>query len=180
MPAASPFPPSFDGNPWTYGFALFSLTLVSALSLAQLLAYAFEARREREIDRLVRNAAPKPLPVPMSALAAHRMIISSFLLMAFCGAAPDVLLLLSWGEAGQGAMEVLYLIDRLGDGFVMFPFLSALWLLARTGQALPQQLAKAVDIPLGPFRWEMLRDNLRIVGLVFLIAAGVTLGKASV
>lgn len=179
--ATSPFPPSFDGNPWTYGFALFSLTLVSALSLGQLLAYAFEARRAREVSRLLHNAAPRPMPVPVpiSTLAAHRLIVSSFLLMAFFGAAPDVLILLAWGEAGNATLEALYLVDRLGDGFVMFPFLSALWMLARTSQALPQQLAKAVEIPLGPFRWQMLRENLRVVGLVLFIAAGVTLGKAS-
>jgi hypothetical protein len=45
---------------------------------------------------------------------------------------------------------------------------------------MPQQLAKAALIPLGPFHWGMLRQRLRIVVLVLFIAAGVTLGKASV
>ena len=31
---AHTFPPSFEGSPWSYGFALFSLTLICALSFA--------------------------------------------------------------------------------------------------------------------------------------------------
>lgn len=174
------FPPSFDGNPWTYGFALFSLTLVSALSLAQLLAFAFEGQREREVHRLVGNPLPRPSAYPMSALVAFRLIVCSFLLMAFSGAAPDVLILLAWGEATDRTIEVLYFIDRMGDGFVMFPFMTAIWLLARTKQPLEQQLAKAVSIPLGPFQFVNLMQNMKITAVVFVIAAGVTLGKASV
>jgi hypothetical protein len=181
-PPVSPFPPSFDGNPWTYAFALFSLTLVSALSLAQLLEYAFEEQRKREIDRLVHNqVAAAPIPSePINTLTAFRRIVISFLLMAFLGATPDVLILLAWGETSIGWMERLYLLDRVCDGLVMFPFMTAMWLLARTRQAMPQQLAKAALIPLGPFHWGMLRQRLRIVVLVLFIAAGVTLGKASV
>lgn len=179
MAAASPFPPSFDGNPWTYGFALFSLTLVSAMSLAQLLAYVFEERRLREAER-AGNMVFRPPNSPLTTLSAFRRIIISFLLMALLGAGPDVLILLAWGEAGNSTIESLYLLDRTCDGLVMVPFLSALWLLARTRQALPQQLAKAALIPLGPFRPAMLRDNAKILGVVLLIAIGVTFGKASV
>lgn len=180
MVAPSHFPPSFDGNPWTYGQALFSLTLVSALSLAQLLALYFEPKREREISRLIGNPVPQPRGYPMSALVAFRLILASFLLMAFLGAAPDVLILLAWGEASASTIEALYLVDRLGDGFVMFPFLTATWLIARTKQHHEQHLANAVHIPLGLFRWSTLLQNMKITAGVLVIAAGVTLGKASV
>jgi hypothetical protein len=180
MVAASPFPPSFDGNPWTYALALFSLTLVSALSLTQILAFYFEPKREREISRLIGNPLPRPRAFPMSALVAFRLIVVSFLVMAFCGACPDVFILLAWGEASHDTLVVLYTIDRIGDGFVMFPFLVAMWLLTRTRQPLEQQLAKAADIPLGPFNWSTMAQNMKISCIVLLIAAGVTLGKASV
>lgn len=180
QPALSPFPPSFDGNPWTYGFALFSLTLVSAMSLAQLLNYLFEAQRKREISQLVGNVLPPEPKPPMSSLTAFRTIVSSFLLMAFLGATPDVFILLAWGEASGETMLWLYMLDRVWDGLVVLPFGYALWMLERTRQALPQQLAKVIHVPLGPFRWEMAVNNLKIATMVFLIAVGVTLGKASV
>jgi hypothetical protein len=180
MTSTSPFPPSFDGNPWTYGFALFGLTLISALSLTQLLAYWGEGRQLRMIYRLIQNEVPPAPPVPpLSILGAYQRIIANFLLMAFLGATPDVFILLTWGEAGAPMIEILYLIDRLGDGLCMVPFLNALWLMVRTREALPQQLAKVVDIPLGPFRWTRLGQNLQIFIIVLLIAIGVTLGKAS-
>lgn len=177
--AASPFPPSFDGNPLTYGLALFSLTLVSALSLAQFLSFVFEGRRVREVNRLIGNPVKQSV-FPMSALVAFRMILMSFFLMAFAGAGPDVLILLAWGEASHQTIEILFIIDRLGDGFVMFPFLTATWLLARTRQPLEQQLAFAANVPLGPFQWSTIMQNMKISLLVLVIAAGVTLGKAAV
>lgn len=179
----SPFPPSFDGNPWTYGLALFSLTLVSSMSLAQILDHIFEERRHRAINRLVHNLAPQPVPrqqQPMTTHIAFRRIVFCFLLMAFAGAGPDSLILFCWGEASDRTMEWLYLLDRLGDGFVMVPFAVAQFLLIRTRQAIPQQLAKAAMIPLSPFRWAMLRENAKIIAVVLFLAIGVTIGKASV
>jgi hypothetical protein len=180
MTSTSPFPPSFDGNPWTYGFALFSLTLVSALSLTQLLAFWSERRRLWTIYRLIRSEVPPAPPVPpLSVLGAHQRIIASLLLMAFLGTTPDVFILMTWGEAGAPTLEILYLLDRVCDGLVMFPFLNAMFLMLRTRQALQQQLAKAVDIPLGPFRWVHLRQNAKVFVIVLLIAIGVTIGKAN-
>jgi hypothetical protein len=51
----SRFPPSFDGNPWSYGYALFGLTLVSAASATVLVSYLLEARERRAINRLLEN-----------------------------------------------------------------------------------------------------------------------------
>lgn len=180
MAPVSPFPPSFDGNPWTYGFALFSLTLVSALSLTQLLAFWSERRRVWTIYRLLQSEVPPPRPVPpLSVLGAHQRIIASLLLMAFLGATPDVFILMTWGEGGAPTLELLYLLDRVCDGLCVFPFLNATFLMIRTRQAMQQQLAKAADIPLGPFRWAQLRQNAKVFVIVLLIAIGVTLGKAS-
>lgn len=180
MAPISPFPPSFDGNPWTYGLALFSLTLISVLSLTQLLAYWGESRQLRIIYRLIQNEVPPARPVPpLSVLGANQRIVASLLTVIFLGATPDVFILMTWGEGGAPMIEILYLLDRLADGLCAIPFLNALWLMVRTRQALPQQLAKAVDIPLAPFRWTHLQQNLKIFVIVLLIAIGVTLGKAS-
>lgn len=180
MDLVSPFPPSFAGNPWTYGSALFSLTLVSALSLTQLLAFWSERRQLWIIYRLIENELPPPRPVPpLSVLGAHQRIIASLLFMAFLGTTPDVFILLTWGEAGAPTLEILYLLDRVCDGLIMFPFLNATFLMIRTRQALQQQLAKAADIPLGAFQWAMLRQNAKVFVIVLLIAIGVTIGKAS-
>lgn len=177
-PASSRFPPSFDGNPWSYGFALFSLTLVSAISLAILVSFALDKRAKLEINRQIDNEiAQAPFP-RTSPLSIHRLIVSGFLMTIVLGALPDVLVLLAWGEASDTAMNALFLVDRLCDGILVLPFICSACLVVWAGQAVDHKLAlDSIAMRLRP-SWTHLRERLKMVSIVFLIAVGVTLAKS--
>lgn len=174
----SRFPPSFENSPLSYGMALFSLTLISAFSLAVLTGYALDARRKREIDALLDNRLPRPLSAGITPILLHRLIVSGLMLTIVFGALPDVLVLLAWGEASDRTMEMLFTLDRIGDGATIMPFMGSAFLLVWAGQGVDHRLA--IDPIHRPFRmeWSMLRERLRLALLVLLIAVGVTYAKS--
>ena len=180
MDAATHFPPSFDGSPLSYGFALFSLTLISALSAAHILHFAFDARARQEVQRrfYVPNVVTRPTPL-FSAASVYRMIIVCFLTTVLFGAVPDVLFLMCWGEASTETLDTVLLFDRIFDGLTLVPFAAASFLSAWSSQALPQQLTKAAEIPIAPPTWRMVRERIKIFMLVLAIALMATIGKAS-
>lgn len=175
----SPYPPSFDGNPWSYGFALFSLTLICALSTALLMQFLFEARSRRRAwasSMAVAGQGPQPFATP---LTVHRMIITGFLVTILLGALPDVIVLFAWGEATHATMDLLFLIDRIGDGLTFAPFSFACALSAWGLQVLPQQLITQTKVQLSRPTWHTVKDQAKIIGMVLVVAAGVTFAKAS-
>lgn len=176
-PAPYAFPPSFEGSPFSYGFALFSLTLVCSLSFAMLLQFVFEWHARREVQKIAANRVCLPLPFA-SPLSIHRMIISGFLLTVLLGALPDVLVLLAWGEARAETMEWLFFMDRIGDGLTVAPFTGAAVLSAWGLQVLPQQLVRETRVQLQRPRWETVKSPAKIAAMVLVIATGVTLAKA--
>ena len=181
MDTMTPFPPGFVDNPYSYGMALFSDILVSALCLAQLLAYLFEARRKREAGRQADAVPIEPPPLPLFAsLNVFRMIVSCFLTTLLARALPDALWLLAWGEASIPTMTFLTRLDWYGDIFALAPFVFALGLITWSWQAIPQRLVEVASIPLASPKWEQAKPPLKIALLVLLIAVGVTIGKASV
>lgn len=172
------FPPSFDESPLAYAFALFSLTLVTAISLHIVIGYALEHRREAEISRRVCNQAHAPLKHGMTLLGLHRVIVSGFLLTIIFGAAPDVLTMLAWGEASDQTMWTLFQIDRAFDGLLLLPFLLSVFVTIRAGMPVDHLLGRdPVKVTLRP-TWGMVRDKLKIMGAVLCIAVGVTFYKA--
>lgn len=177
MPHSHAFPPSFEGEPLSYGFALFSLTLICALSLAMLMQFVFEAKARREAQKIAANRICEPVPFA-SPLAIHRWIISGFLVTILLGALPDVLVLFAWGEARDSTMEWLFFVDRICDGLTIFPFTTAAVLSAWGLQVLPQQLVRETRVLLQRPRWETVKAQVKIAATVLVIAIGVTLAKA--
>ena len=171
------FPPSFDGNPWSYGFALFSLTLICALSFAMLLQFVFEWNAKREAQKIAANEITRPVPFA-TPLTVHRLIMTGFLLTILCGALPDVLVLFAWGEASAETMNRLFMIDRIGDGITIVPFATAAVLSAWGLQVLPQQLVRETRVLLQRPRWDTVKAQVKIAATVLVIAIGVTLAKA--
>lgn len=178
-PVAHAYPPSFDGNPWSYGFALFSLTLISALSLAHLLTMLHDAHRVRLARRLFSGALAGETIGLFTLLGSYRTILAGLFLTIVLGALPDVLLLLAWGEASDPVIDRLFLLDRVCDGATLVPFLFAVTMKAWVIQALPQRLAEVSRTPLQPLRPFMIARYLKILALVLVISLGVTIGKAS-
>lgn len=177
MMVASVYPPSFDDNPLSYGFALFSLTLVSSISLAQLMAYWLEGRRISQISRRWPTFS-MPHERQWTLLSVHRSILAGLHMTILFGALPDVLVMLAWGEASTETMNRLAMIDRVFDAATLWPYLASTALSAWVAQSLPQRLVIDSPVQLAVPQWWMVKDKLRIVVLVLTIAAGVTLGKA--
>ncbi|MCP3731999.1 hypothetical protein M9978_16360 [Sphingomonas sp. MG17] len=175
------FPPVFDDSPVAYAFALFSLSLISAIALAMLIGSMLEERRAREVDRIVHNRVRRaPKRVEMTLLQLHRLIVSGFLLTILFGALPDVIVMLSWGEADDGTMFALFQLDRFFDGLTAFPLVGSFILSTMAAQSVDHRL---FTDPAPPpvrlsFRWTSFGDKLKIGGLVLCIAVGVTLYKA--
>lgn len=177
MVATSAYPPSFEGNPWSYGFALFSLTLICALSLAMLMHMLFEVRAKRAAFEMLGQHPPPPEPWA-SPLTIHRTIVACFLLTILCGAFPDVLILFAWGEGAPSTMDALFFFDRMGDGMTGVPFICAAALTAWGYQVVPQQLIRNTPIPIRAPTWRTFKDQGKIALMVLLIACGVTVAKA--
>lgn len=171
------FPPSFDDNPWSYGFALFSLTTICAVALSMLGQFLFERRARIAAEKVALNLPhiPQPFATP---LGIHRTIISCFLATILLGALPDTLVLFFWGEASTQTMEWLFLIDRAGDGLTIVPFLSAAMLSAWGIQAIPQALIREARVQLRRPGWDTVKDKLKIAAVVLAISIGVTIAKA--
>lgn len=175
--APTRFPPSFDENPLSYGFALFSLTLIVAISLAILLGYLLERRTNLEVSARLGNMVAQP-PRPFSLVDMHRLIVSGFLLTIVFGAFPDVLFLLAWGEAAGSTMNSLLWIDRIGDGLTVIPFLCSASLVLWAGQSVDHKLAlDSIPVRLRP-SLAHLKDRLKMIGIILFIAIGVTLAKS--
>lgn len=170
-------PTSFSGNRLAYGFALFSLFSVSVLTVRQLIIIAAQLREEswrQDPD-----------------VGLYRMTLAACMLALLLGAAPDVILLLLWGEAGQRTMTSVMTFDRVCDGLVIAPFIAATMLRVRADQfrrtpslAELNHIAPEVDVKprdRGLFvvspRAETIWENSKIVGIVMAIAAGVALWK---
>jgi len=173
------YPPSLDGNPLAFFGALFATSLLSALSLSQILMHISGANRETALakrfgDRLVGQRSPSF----WTASSLYRWKLSCLYLTIFLGASGDAAVLLLWHETTGATMECLMLIDRAMDGAAIVPFLAAFALASWTEQAIPALLSYPEPKPVRPPKWDRIRDHVRIGALLTLIAAGVTLGKA--
>lgn len=120
---ASRFPPSFDDSAWAYGFALFGLTLLCGMAIALLVVNLMEGRTNREISLRLANPVRQPWNEGTTILSLYRFKINCLLSVIIMGAVPDVIFLLSGGEAGHRTIEVLFMVDRVGDGMAVIPFL---------------------------------------------------------
>ncbi len=182
--APSPFPPSFDGNPWTYGMALCSLTTMSALSMTLLLRYVNEHRAYKKAWEL--SIVPRPPLVRWdSPVILFKLILVCLLLTVLFGTFPDVLVLYSWGEATDQTMAVLFLLDRIGDAMAVLPFIAAIIIREWSNQVMPQQLVRRTamwdGMPLMTRpRWKTFKGVAKIVSVTVVIAIGVTLAKAGI
>lgn len=177
----SPFPPSFDGNPWAYAFGLFGDVVAAALALTMLLAYVFEARRNREIHRRLKNPLPEVAPIPpWTPLYIYRVGNISMLAFIVLRALPDAVWMLAWGEVSEPVIRAMLATDLVLDGLAIGPLVMAAFCWAWGRQTIPQKLIHGADAAVqGRLPWKLIWRNGKIVLLVSLIAIGVTYGKAS-
>lgn len=107
------FPPSFDGTPALFAWALFARLLILMLSAATVV---------RLVSRLRAERIPCDHPVFY-----HRMMIICLLTAASFGSLSDVLTWLLWGEVSPGEMSLVLALGRVLDGLSVVPFLMGLF-----------------------------------------------------
>lgn len=176
----SPFPPSFEGNPWSYGFGLFGDVVASALALTLLLSYVFDERRNRTVQRIVSAPLNHPTGRAWSPLFLYRTSIMSLLTFVVMRALPDALWMLAWGEVSEATIKALLILDLVMDGLALAPLFLAVMCWCWGRQVIPQMLVieTRAGVTGGP-PWDVLWKNGRIILVVLVIAVGVTIGKAA-
>jgi hypothetical protein len=181
------FPPSFDDSSLVYAGALFGLAMITGCALAILVGYLCQSREAaREAPgNIYRVRYPKginvsPRRTEWTLYELYRFKICALLVTILLGAAPDVLVLLAWGEVSDPTMFLLFQADRICDFVALFPFMGFVCVYVASGQAVGHALS--VDERTADFTPAIprLRDKLGIAFWSLLIAAGVTLYKANV
>jgi hypothetical protein len=177
----SPFPPSFEGNPYAYAFGLFGDVVAAALASAILLTFVFEQRRLRQIDVLLNNYVTQPAGIiPWTPLWLYRMGMMCFLSFVVMRCLPDALWMLAWGEVSRSTIEAMLKFDLIADGLSIIPLFAATVCWAWGRQVIPQKLTEGKMAVVGGHPpWLAILKNARIVGVVFVISLLVTIGKAS-
>ena len=169
-------PRAFAGNRAAYGFALFSMFAGSSIALRKLIDLVCQLREadwRREPD-----------------VGLYRMALAAFLVCIIIGTAPDVILLLLYGEVSPGTLTLAMTLDRICDGLFLVPFLAGIALVLRAEQLqyLPvDDLLRALDQTREPAHRRALflviprRDGIaahvRIIVSVLVIALGLALFK---
>lgn len=176
----SPFPPSFEGNPWSYAFGLFGDVVAAALALTILLAYLTDKRRLTQISRMLGNPVKQEQPKPNSLVSIYQTGNIAILTFVVMRTLPDAMWMLAWGEVSERTIRFLLALDLMLDGLSLVPLTLAIMCWAIGRQAIPQVLSHVTVGVSGRFPWDVVLRNARIVLVVFAIAVGVTIGKANV
>jgi hypothetical protein len=156
-------PPAFDHNPYSYGFALFGMVVLASLSTAAVV------KNSRDMDPH-RDGYTSPITLSRVRLIFYCLTVD-FLVV------PDIAILLCWGEVTDHAMENLWALDRALDGASVLPFLVATVITIRGGQRINTALISApYQADIWP-TWGQVKDQVVILMVTALIAAGVALGK---
>lgn len=170
--AGENIPPAFSGNRGAYGFALFSLFTMTTLSMRKIIVVACCMARE---------GGGALLDVTL-----HRLAIICLLAVILLGTAPEVALLLLWGEISLDGHVALMSLDRLGDGLTIIPYLLFLAFMLKAEQLDAHEgILGRTEKPRGrkvrffellPTR-DILKEQGVIVGGVLAIALGLSLFK---
>lgn len=176
----SPFPPSFEGDPLSYLFGLFGDVVAAGLAMAILLGMLFERRRKEHVAKalgsqrfLIQRGLHR-----FTVLEVYRTFVISVLMFIVMRAAPDAVWMLLWGEVPEPTIRVLLKADLILDGVALLPFFLAIVCWGWSRQTIPQKLVDESQVQMPRLSLGMVWQNTKIVALVLLIAAGVTLGKA--
>jgi hypothetical protein len=190
---AQRFPPSFADSPYSYAFALSSLSAVTFVSFAMIIGYAMENRVDRDMRRAVGDRQWHPNCNKWTLWTYYKLVMSGFFLTVIFGAAPDVLTMFFWGEASDDTMNALFHFDRIMDGMVAVPFFASVAIATACHQAMGHRLSfdKKTEGLLsanrdggdGRFRvrgvnWLGVREKAKVVGMAILVSLAVTVYKA--
>jgi hypothetical protein len=111
-------------------------------------------------------------------LEVYRAFVIGVLAFIVMRALPDAVWMLLWGEVGEPTIRLLLRADLLLDGFALAPFFFAIVCWGWSRQTIPQKLIDESAVQMPRLSLRMVWQNTKIVALVLIIAAGVTVGKA--
>lgn len=159
----TPYPASFGGDPYTFGWALFSLFAISSFTLATFLSMVREA-----MEYGWRLSEP---------IGISRTIALGWLATMFLGAIGDTVTLLAWGEVSGPMMNHILAFDRYCDMLCFVPFAISGFFLVRGRHVVVFSLVtKPIPADIRP-TWNQSRRHILIAALIVFIAYGVTIGK---
>lgn len=166
----SPYPPSFDGNPWIYGSALASLItigIINAINLRWMIADLYADRYRSH---------------PLSVLFLFRLMIGLLSFVGVARCAPEVVYLTCYGEVTGARMGIILNIKRVADT-VSLPGV-ILWTgilnvtYSRMVLALTTTEQRAVQIdPLQ--QWHKLGKPIAILGTILFCATMIAVAKGA-
>lgn len=167
--AAGAIPPTFSGNRAAYGWALFSMVTMTMLSIRKMIGIAVEFRTTPW------RAVPD--------IAHYRVAVFAFCAMVVFGVLPDVIILMLWGEAEASTLHTWGTLDRVGDGMAGVGYLIAITMIVRAEQfqrmptpGLFENHATSSFFEISS-RGERMREHIRMVAIVAVIALGLALLK---
>lgn len=164
MIGTADIPPSFNGNVAVYGFALFGMTLVAAVSLAQII-------RIIRITDATRDGWASPVTMT-------RVIMLLLFSTIFIGVFPDLAIMILWGEISRDLLRGMGETDRLFDGLMLVPFTLAVFLHIKAGNRITEQLIRP-PLPTDLFSvWGAIKRQMMMIVVIALLAAGLAIGKA--
>lgn len=176
----SPFPPSFEGNPWSYAFGLFGDVVAASIALTILLSFVLEGRRFREISKRLGHPTNHHLGPPWTPLWLYRAGQQMFLAFVVLRTLPDAIWMLAWGEVSEQTIEAMLRVDLVADGLSILPLFIASMAWARGRQVIPQKLVEGAKVTVSGYPpWDVLLKNAKIIAVVIFISLLVTIGKAS-
>lgn len=176
----SKFPPAFQGDIWTYGMALASMSALSFVSFAILVGYVLEARINEKIGKQICNWLKAPEKKQRTLGFYDRLVTSGFLVTILLGTFPDVLVMVTWREVSSETMLDLYHWDRVCDSLVIIPYLFSVFLGLGIRQAKRHKLNYRADYKPHPniIHWSDALEKAKIIVLALVLAAGIAFYKS--
>jgi hypothetical protein len=146
-----------------HAFALFALLTIASLSAQKMVILG---------QAMFSSSFGFNLPITV-----WRMKL--FLLYAgfFCGAAPDALILMVYGQDLHVVPDWAHMLDRAMDGMTLLPFLCAVFISIRSVPIIEFQLTRQpIPMDLWP-TWRSILPQIRATFFVLVITLGITLAK---
>lgn len=166
----SPYPPSFDGNPWLYGSALASLITIGIINAINLRWMVVDLYADRYRSH------------PLSVLFLFRTMIGLLSLVGVVRCFPEVVYLTCYGEVTGYWMGVILTVKRVADtislpGVILWTgILNVTY--SRMVLALTTVEQRAVQID--PWQqWHRLGKPLAILGMILLCASLIAVAKGA-
>lgn len=157
------FPPSFEGNPYIFMFALFCTMVASLVSLTQIYFISNEIVK-----------VPDTVTSPLS-IYRYQLVLTYLTILMACG--PDAVYLWTFNEISPEATSTVLNIDRIFDSIFLIPFALFTWLQLRCGAVLRYHLLmRATPITIQPDK-SIIRLNVIVAVLIFIMSVAVTISK---